>query len=164
MPRVSVSAPRARPSLAEVLFYHLQGQTLEEALPSLLERSLARGWRVVVQAASAERIEALDAHLWTYRDDSFLPHGTDRERDGAEQPIVLTLGDGNPNGANIRFLLEGADLPPDIARYERVVLLFDGGDAEAVAAARLRWKDVKARGFEATYWRQNEAGRWEPQG
>ena len=64
--------------MTEVVFYHLQRQPLEQVLPDLLERSLERGWRVVVQASSDERVEALDAHLWTYRDDNFLPHGTAR--------------------------------------------------------------------------------------
>ena len=62
--------------MTEVLFYHLQQQPIERVLSQLLQRSYERGWRVVVQAASEERIDALDAHLWTYRDDTFLPHGT----------------------------------------------------------------------------------------
>ena len=66
-------------AMTEILFYHLQGQKLEGVLPGLLEKSLERGWKVIVQGASEERIEALDAHLWTYRDDGFLPHGTWRE-------------------------------------------------------------------------------------
>ena len=69
--------------MTELLFYHLQGQKLEGVLTPLLEKSLERGWRVVVQGASEERIDALDAHLWTYRDDGFLPHGTWREAEAA---------------------------------------------------------------------------------
>ena len=65
--------------MTEILFYHLRGQTPEQVLPALLAKSLERGWRVVVQASSDERVEALDAHLWTWRDDAFLPHGTWRE-------------------------------------------------------------------------------------
>ena len=76
--------------MTEMLFYHLQGQKLEGVLPALLEKSLERGWKVIVQGASEERIEALDAHLWTYRDDGFLPHGTWREADAAAQPVLLT--------------------------------------------------------------------------
>ena len=82
--------------MTEMLFYHLQRQPIEKVLPALLEKSLARGWRVVVQAASEERVEALDAHLWTYREDAFLPHGTDREAEAATQPVLLTTRDGNP--------------------------------------------------------------------
>ena len=147
--------------MTEVLFYHLQRQPLEGVLPGLLERSLQRGWRVVVQVASEERAEALDAHLWTFRDDSFLPHGTWREAEAREQPILLTIRDDNPNGANVRFLLDGAPLPPDAAAYERVVLLFDGDDADAVDAARARWSEAKQAGFDVTYWQPDEQGRWQ---
>lgn len=146
--------------MTEILFYHLQGQRLDGVLPGLLERSRERGWRVAVQGASEERMEALDAHLWTYRDDSFLPHGTWRETEAAEQPILLTLTESNPNGASVRFLIDGAPLPPDAETYERLVLLFDGDDEEAVAVAREKWAAAKARGFDATYWQPDDSGRW----
>jgi DNA polymerase III subunit chi len=150
--------------MTEVLFYHLKGQTLEQVLPPLLEKSLERGWRVVVQAASDERIEGLDAHLWTWRDDRFLPHGTWRDSEAPEQPILLTVNADNPNQAVVRFLIEGAEMPGDAAAYERVVLLFDGEDPDAVAAARARWGQAKAAGFEVTYWQADEQGRWRRQG
>ena len=146
--------------MTEILFYHLQGMSLESVLPPLLEKSLERGWRVVVQSTSPERTEALDAHLWTYRDDGFLPHGTWREAEAAQQPVLLTPNDGNPNGATVRFLVDGAPLPVDVERYQRIVLLFDGEDDEAVAAARAHWSEVRAKGFEATYWQADEQGRW----
>jgi DNA polymerase-3 subunit chi len=146
--------------MTEVLFYHLQGQKLEGVLTPLLEKSLERGWRVAVQGASEERIDALDAHLWTYRDDGFLPHGTWREPEAAEQPVLLTLTDSNPNAAAVRFLIEGAPVPADADSYQRIVLVFNGDDDEAVAAARVHWTEVKAKGFEATYWQTDEQGRW----
>ena len=146
--------------MTELLFYHLQGQKLEGVLTPLLEKSLERGWRVVVQGASEERMEALDALLWTYSDDSFLPHGTWREAEAAEQPVLLTLTESNPNGANVRFLVDGAAMPPDAEAYQRIVLMFDGEDEDAVAAARGQWSEVKARGFEATYWQPDDRGRW----
>ena len=147
--------------MTEVLFYHLQNMTLESVLPPLLEKSLERGWRVVVQAASEERAEALDAHLWTFRDDSFLPHGTWREAQAHEQPILLTVTDHNPNAASVRFLLDGLPLPADVATYERIVLLFDGEDPDAVDAARARWSEAKQNGFEVTYWQPDDNGRWQ---
>lgn len=146
--------------MTEILFYHLHRQPIERVLPALLEKSLERGWCVVVQASSDERIDALDAHLWTYRDDSFLPHGTVKESEPAAQPILLTTGDDNANGAQARFLIDGAPMPADAAAYQRIVLLFDGDDQDAVAAARERWTDAKAKGFEATYWQPDEQGRW----
>ena len=130
-------------------------------LPNLLQRSLERGWRVVVQTSSEERVEALDAHLWTYADDAFLPHGTARDvESAAAQPVLLTTGEHNPNGANVRFLIDGAPMPEDAARYERIVLLFDGEDDDAVADARARWTQAKAQNFEVSYWQADEQGRW----
>ncbi|CAN5286209.1 DNA polymerase III subunit chi [soil metagenome] len=147
--------------MTEVLFYHLQNMTLETVLPPLLEKSLERGWRVVVQAGSEERADALDAHLWTYRDDSFLPHATWRVADAAEQPIVLAVEDGNPNKANVRFLVDNAALPADADSYERMVMVFNGADGEALAGARTAWTACKARGFTVTYWQTDERGRWQ---
>lgn len=148
--------------MTELLFYHLQRQPIERVLPPLLEKSLERGWRVVVQLGSEERVDALDAHLWTYRDDGFLPHGTSREQLAAEQPILLTVKGDNPNNANVRFLIEGAAMPDDATAYDRIVLLFDGEDPDALAAARERWSEAKkASGFELTYWQADENGRWQ---
>jgi DNA polymerase-3 subunit chi len=147
--------------MTEVLFYHLQNMSLESALPQLLEKSLERGWRVVVQSTSEERADALDAHLWTYRDDSFLPHATWRVADAADQPIVLAVEESNPNQASVRFLVDNATLPADADSYERMVLVFNGDDADAVTVARAAWKDSKARGFEVTYWQPDERGRWQ---
>jgi DNA polymerase III subunit chi len=147
--------------MTEIVFYQLQRQPLERVLPTLIEKSLERGWRVVVQAASEERVEALDAHLWTFRDDSFLAHGTWREAEASEQPVLLTVRDDNPNGALVRFLIEGAPVPADASAYQRIVLIFDGEDSEAVAAARQRWSEGKAQGFDVTYWQTDAEGRWQ---
>ncbi len=150
--------------MTEFLFYHLRRQAAEQVLPSLIEKSLERGWRVVVQASSEERIDALDAHLWTFRDDSFLPHGTFREPTAAEQPVLLTASDHNPNAATVRFLIDRAAVPVDAERYERVVLLFDGEDEDALLDARERWQAAKAQGFAVTYWQADENGRWQRRG
>ena len=144
----------------EIFFYHLERQTLADALPKLLERSLERGWRAAVQAASEERVEALNTLLWTYREDSFLPHGTMRDGQPAEHPIYLTVGEDNPNGAQIRFLVDGTTLA-DASQYLRVAYVFDGRDETAEKAAREAWQEAKARGDDVSYWQQDEAGRWQ---
>ena len=150
----------AEGSVAEIFFYHLERQTLEDALPKLLERSLERGWRAAVQAASDERVEALNTLLWTYRQEGFLPHGTARDGRAAEQPIYLTAGEENPNGAQVRFLVDGATLA-DMSSYVRVAYLFDGRDEAAVARARQAWQEAKARGETVSYWQQDGSGRWQ---
>ena len=147
--------------MTEILFFHLQRKPLDVVLPNLLSRSLERGWRVIVKAASEERLAALDDHLWTFSDERCLPHGTESEPDPSTHPIVLTLSDSNPNAAGVLFLVEGAPLPADLSAYNRVTLLFDGEDADALASARNSWSEVKRAGHEATYWQENASGRWE---
>lgn len=144
----------------EALFYHLERQPLERVLPLLLEKTVERGWRAVVECGSAERLEAIDQHLWTYRDDSFLAHGTSKDGSPERQPIFLTTEPENPNHAKVRFFVDGAE-PADVSGYDRIVLMFDGGSDEAVAAARRQWKRLKADGCAVTYWQQSDAGRWE---
>lgn len=149
--------------MTEVLFYHLEHQPLERVLPALVERTLERGWRAVVQAGSDERVEALDMLLWTYREESFLPHGTRRDGSAAQQPIYLTSDDENPNGASVRFLVDGA-VAAALSGYDRIVYLFDGRDATAVARAREQWKAAKDAGCEVTYWQQSDEGQWQKKG
>lgn len=145
--------------MSEVLFYHLTESKLEDALPPLLDKSLERGWRVVVQTGDTAQRDALDTHLWTYRDDSFLPHGTDEQAFPAEQPILLTAAPDNPNAATVRFLVYGAE-PPALDAYERVIFMFDGYDQAEVEAAREHWKRLKTGGHQLTYWQQDSDRRW----
>lgn len=147
--------------MTEVLFYHLQNMLLENVLPPLLEKTIERGWRAVVHTTSEERVDALDAHLWTYRDDSFLPHATWRIEDACEQPIVLTIDGHNPNRATVIFLIDSAPLPESPEAYERLVLVFDGDDGVALDGARAVWTECKSRGLEVTYWQADERGRWQ---
>ncbi len=146
--------------MSELLFYHLTETRLEDALPPLLEKSLQRGWRVVVQTGSEERRDALDQYLWTYRDESFLPHGTDIGHHADRQPVLLCVSDTNANGANVRFLVDGAE-PPDPTGYDRLVFLFDGHDQHQLETARGHWQAFKDSEHQLTYWQQTADRRWE---
>lgn len=143
--------------MTEIGFYHLDRTPLERALPKLLERGLAAGFRILVVAGSAERVEHLDAALWTYDDASFLPHGSRRDGEAARQPIWLAASDENANGADMLVLADGA-ASARLGEYRRCLDLFDGRDEAALAAARERWRLAKAAGHALTYWQQTASG------
>ncbi len=145
--------------MTEVLFYHLTESKLEDALPALLEKSVERGWKVVVQTNDEARRDMLDAHLWTFRDESFLPHGTDAAPMPEAQPVLLTTAAENANAATVRFMVDGA-VPPPLDPYERVVFMFDGYDQQQLEGARAEWKRLKGEGHALTYWQQSPEGRW----
>lgn len=144
--------------MAEIGFYHLMSTSLERALPRLLERACSQGYRIVVRAASPERVEQLNSVLWTY-DDGFLPHGSARDGNAARQPIWLTHCDENPNSASMIVLVDGLEAE-DMQSFSRCADLFDGNDPEAVGAARDRWRRAREAGHTLTYWQQTGAG-WE---
>ncbi len=143
-----------------MFFYHLSGSSVEASLPQICERGLARGWRAILRAGSAATLERLDAHLWSYRSESFLPHGTAAMGHAAAQPVYLTLGRENPNGAQLLLLVEGAGVEAaESYGFARTCRFFDGDDAPALEAARAEWRAVCAAGIAARYWAQ-EDGRW----
>ena len=143
----------------DVLFYHLEHIRLEQVLPTLLEKSLERGWRACVKSGDLDRLEVVDKMLWTYSRDAFLPHGTGQDGHGALQPIYLTTMDENPNGSQILFVIEGAEIADELD-YERVVYLFDGRDDAMLQKARSDWKNISSKDHDVTYWQQSDEGKW----
>ncbi|MCB1969728.1 MAG: DNA polymerase III subunit chi [Geminicoccaceae bacterium] len=146
--------------MTELGFYHLTRTTLEQALPRLLTKVLQSGQRALVRVSDTERLNRLDAVLWTFGDGSFLPHGTIRDGRTERQPVLLTTrGDDNPNGARYLFLIDQA-VAEDATSFDRCFELFDGRDHEAVAAARNRWRWAMTQGIDCIYWQQDERGHW----
>ncbi|TNE41092.1 MAG: DNA polymerase III subunit chi [Alphaproteobacteria bacterium] len=144
----------------EIWFYHLEQWTLDRALPPLLEKTRERGWRALVRGGVEERLPSLSNTLWTYRDDGFLPHGLNTEPHAERQPILLTGAQENTNQANVLFLIDQAERG-DISDFGRCILVFDGNDPEALAAARAEWKRAKDEGLPVSYWQQGESGSFE---
>lgn len=145
---------------SEVWFYHLTQWPLERALPPLLEKTLERGWRALVRAGSSERLDHLNEHLWSWSDDSFLPHGLAKEDGAAVQPVLLTTEMSNDNQADVLFVVDHAETG-DISSFTRTILIFDGNDDNAMASARAEWRRAKENDLEVSYWQQSETGGFE---
>ena len=146
-----------------ISFYHLERTSLDRALPKLLEKVLEHGHRAVVMAGSDERVEALNLALWTYEQQSFLPHGSEVDGNAERQPVFLTTHDENPNGSDVLVLVDGVE-SERLGSFARVLDMFDRHDAEAVEAARARWRQLKDQGYELAYWQQTSPGGWEQKG
>jgi len=147
--------------MGEFRFHHLERRRIDQALPELVERMYAEGERIVVRAPSIEVVEAVNDHLWTYHDASFLPHGAAGDGDATTQPIFLTDGVENINSATVLIVLSGAQTGPDDPAFDRVIRLFDGRDEEAICEARREWKRLKDEGQQLSYWREGDDGGWE---
>ena len=147
--------------MPEVRFYHLTQTPIEQTLPVMLERTLARGGRAVVRGGQPERLAFLNTLLWTADEAGFLPHGMDGDPEPARHPIWLTGASDVPNAAKTLFLIDGAAAGlQDMQAMEITALLFDGQDPAAVEAARVQWRAVTGAGLKAVYWAQEAGGRW----
>lgn len=147
--------------MTRVDFYHLQQKTLDEVLPKLLQKAYSTGKRIKVKIGTEERVEFINSLLWTYNDESFLPHGSKKDGFADQQPIWLSADIENPNAALFLFLVDGAEENVEtLTQYERVFNIFDGNSAEAVQQARRLWKEYKNSGCEVYYWQQDNAGKW----
>ena len=141
---------------AEWWFYHIEHSSLDAAIAPLLDKCLERKWRVVV-VAKTETLDRLDRTLWTWRDESFLPHGRARI-DAAKHPVLLSTEAAPVNDAKVALLLDGMDC--DQSLFERCMVVFDGGDEAARAKARLQYKAASDAGAVARYFQQERNGGW----
>ena len=146
--------------MTEIRFYHLRTKTAEQALPEILTKALAGGQRAVIKTRDEKAAENLCEYLWIHDADSFLPHGTKKDGHAADQPVWITARNDNPNGAVILIAIDGA-VPENPQDYKLCCEMFEDSDADAVTAARGRWKTYKEDGFDLTYWRQTDKGGWE---
>ncbi|MFT7144549.1 MAG: DNA polymerase-3 subunit chi [Alphaproteobacteria bacterium] len=146
--------------MTEVSFYQVMDSTpasVDATLPSLLNKVLKTGKNVIVKCTNADRMERLDDSLWSFKADSFMAHGTENDDFEAKQPIYLTTGDENPNGADILILLSGASAD-DFSSYDRVLDMFEASDVQKTNA-RKRWKDLADKGYPLQYF-AFEDGKW----
>lgn len=146
--------------MTEIRFYHLTSKTLDQALPEILTKALSGERRVVVKTGDEKQLPRLNEHLWTFDPNSFLPHGTEKDGFAADQPVFLTSKDENPNSADVLILTDGAT-SEKTGDFTLCCEMLNGHDQEAVKAARARWKDYKEKGYEITYWQQDNSGKWQ---
>ena len=145
--------------MADVAFYHLQREPLESALPKLLAKAFEQDYRAVVRVSGQDRLADLNEKLWVFGRATFLPHGAAEDGFSARQPIYLTTGDDNPNGARLLVVVDDAETS-GVDAYDRVLIMFDGHDEGIVAKARSLWTFLRDEGHTVTYWQQGERG-WE---
>ncbi len=147
--------------MGAVYFYHLTRQPLEQTLPVLLDKARQAGWRIAVRGTDPARLDWLDEKLWLGPEEGFLPHGRVGGPHDADQPILLTTEMKAANEPSCVMAVDGASVEPsEVEAMERVCILFDGNDGEAVRHARGQWKALTSAGCSAQYWSE-ESGRWE---
>jgi DNA polymerase-3 subunit chi len=145
--------------MLEIRFYHLQKQSLDQALPQILTKALDQGHKVLIKT-NKDTIKSLSELLWNTPLNSFLPHGTSADPNKELQPIYITDQEDNPNQADLLILLNG-ERSQKIDTYKMCCEIFDGNNPELLKDARVKWKEYKSAELPVTYWQQDTHGKWE---
>jgi DNA polymerase III subunit chi len=112
----------------------------------LCDKAAAQGHKIYVRAAPDQQA-ALDGALWSTRQGSFVAHESwSGQPIAAPQPAVL-IGEAEPPDTHLDVLVNlGNDIPTWFGRFERVLEVVSGDDAQR-AASRARFKAYRDKGF-----------------
>lgn len=142
-------------------FYQLASDQTDELAAQLAEKCHTTGKKLVIYAPK-QLCEAISRALWVLRDLSFLAHGIDGG-DGAEfaKIWICSKTEENPIAAEFAMTVAAIELP-DMARFERVFVLFNGKDEQMLQTAREQWKSYTHM-FQGRcrYFAKTDDGRWE---
>ena len=148
-------------SLQNIDFYQLLGGQLDELATQLVEKCRAAGKNVIIYNAPSSS-QSQSEHLWTIRDLSFLAHGIDTD-EGQEFAPIWISSDVSQNQIKAEFaILKDGMVPEDLDQFERILVIFDGRDEQALATARQQWKDWSSiYQDKCRYFAKTEEGRWQ---
>jgi len=110
----------------------------------LIEKAHNRGHRVFVYCNHQQEAEKLDELLWTFKDDSFIPHNLLGE--GPEPPPPVQIGfDKEPRGFNDILINMAASIPNFFTRFQRVMELVPASE-EAKIISREHYRYYRQQG------------------
>lgn len=136
--------------MARVDFYILEGQDERERLRfacRVIDKAFQAEHRVLVWCHDEAQLQAIDELLWSFAQDSFIPHepagpGADWE----ETPVLLSCGVAAPSAPDV--LVNLADTVPEAAAgCERILEIIDAEPGRR-QSGRARFKQYRDRGIE----------------
>ncbi len=110
----------------------------------LARRAFAAEQPTVILARSLDEAEAIDAKLWEFDEDAFIPHQIAGDEDDAVTAVLIVPPDveaeERPLAINLRDYCA-------LGRHERVLEVVAADPAEREESRR-RWTEYKRRGYE----------------
>ena len=115
--------------MTQIIFYSTAPLQVEKTLFALLEKSLEKGNKSLLLFKDKEKCLSINEQLWTYKQNSFLPHISEDDQiyDNIDVPVYLSTKNENPFKAELLFSIDGF-LPDNIDHFERVIIIIDVND------------------------------------
>jgi len=127
----------------QVDFYILADNSTEQAdhfACRLAEKAYRQGGHLLILTNNAEQTKALDELLWTFRADSFVPHGCNNDK----MPVTINH---TQSVATSKLLLNlSGNIPGNAQQYERILELVNGTEQQR-ANARVRYRNYQKLDF-----------------
>jgi len=145
--------------LSEIFFYKLKNSSSEIFLTSLIERSLENNWNSVVLLDNIERMEEINDFLWSYKDTSFLPHGSQNDKNSELHRVYLTCEEENPNDSDVIFSIDGL-LIKNINSWQRCIYIFNEQNLKVVDQFNTYKKNIDQSQHSIKSFEQDTNGKW----
>ena len=145
--------------MSEIFFYKLKNSSSEIFLASLIEKSIENKWNSVVLLDNIERMEEINDFLWSYKDTSFLPHGSQNDKNSELHRVYLTCEEENPNDSDVIFSIDGL-LIKNINSWQRCIYIFNEQNLKVVDQLNFYKKSIDQSQHFIKSFEQNTNGKW----
>ena len=146
--------------LEKAFFYKSSHRDVVRDIAWLTESIFKKNNRIVIFCTDQETAEVVDDFIWSYRDDSFIPHSIKKHRETSLDPILVTTDLDGSYEHNVLLALNGVLIKEkDWQRFAKVYYFFDDQDSREKENARAMWKSFSSLAVNCKYW-INEKNKW----
>ena len=147
--------------MTQIIFYNTAPLQVEKTLFSLLEKSLEKGNKSLLLFKDKEKCLSINEQLWTYKQNSFLPHISEDDQiyDNIDVPVYLSTRNENPFKAELLFSIDGF-LPDNIDHFERVIIIIDVNDKLLNEKYKNYYLDINKNFEDIVFYKSDDNGKW----
>lgn len=147
--------------MTQIIFYSTAPLQVEKTLFALLEKSLEKGNKSLLLFKDKEKCLSINEQLWTYKQNSFLPHISEDDQiyDNIDVPVYLTTKNENPFKAELLFSIDGF-LPDNIDHFERVIIIIDVNDELLNEKYKNYYLDINKNFEDIVFYKSDDNGKW----
>ena len=147
--------------MTQIIFYSTAPLQVEKTLFALLEKSLEKGNKSLLLFKDKEKCLSINEQLWTYKQNSFLPHISEDDQiyDNIDVPVYLSTKNENPFKAELLFSIDGF-LPDNIDHFERVIIIIDVNDELLNEKYKNYYLDINKNFEDIVFYKSDDNGKW----
>ena len=146
--------------LEKAFFYNATRREILNDIAILTEKLYKKNNHILLYCADQETVDTLDEYLWSYREDSFIPHSKKNNEKKLFYPILITNEILNEHEHNILLVLNGVLIKEtDWTKFNKVYYFFDEQNLEEKENARSMWKSFSSLEIDCRYW-VNKENKW----